>query len=422
MVGITRSLHRRTRRLIPLAGLAALLTAGAAISQEGGGILLTFGIDQRLSWEDNPELDIPSTGDRFRSDTRLSFGFLSETARDRLSFNLGTVLRGEDDGGGFDFGLTSPSADLAYTRSGYSSSFTLSGFLRETDLGEGLSLVEGGEGELPILVFEDGTARTKGVRLAYTWGEGMPLGGSLRAGLTDTDYRDTTDPDLVDNRTTTVGAGLRFALNEVTDATLDLDHRRYDEDGPAAAEDSTTLSAGLVRALPRGSLRGKLSTTRDEDGTRTGLSFGRTIDLPRGSLSLDLGLTEAAGSGTDMTGALDWRQEMAKGVFSARLSRAVTSSTDNDETLVTALSLGLTQELTPRLGLNLGATWAQSEEQDTGLVTDNTSLSASFNYALTEDWAMNFGATHKVKDEDGLGRADSSSVFLSIGRTFEWRP
>jgi hypothetical protein len=35
---------------------------------------------------------------------------------------------------------------------------------------------------------------------------------------------------------------------------------------------------------------------------------------------------------------------------------------------------------------------------------------------------MNFGASHKVKDEDVVGKADSSSVFLSVGRKFEWRP
>ncbi len=422
MVGSSRSQRRLTRLAFPLAGLAALLTAGAAISQEGGGILLTLGIDQRFSWENNPELDIPSAGDRFRSDTRLSFSGVSETSRDRLSFNLGTVLRGEDGGSGSDFGLTSPSAELAYARSGYSSSFTFSGSLREADLGEGLALVEGEDGSLPVLIFEDGTTRVKSARLAYTWGEGKPLGGSLRAGLTDTDYSDTIDPDLVDNRTITTGAGLRFALNEVTDATLDLDNSRYDEDGYAAVEDTTTLSVGLVRALPRGNLRGKLSTTRDEDGNRTGLSFGRTFELPRGLLSVDLGLTEAEGGGTDFTGALDWRQELAQGTISARFTRAVTSGTDNDETLVTALSLGLTRELTPLLGVNLGASWVQSEEQDTSLVTDNTSINASFSYALTEDWAMNFGANHKVKDEDGFGRADSSSVFLSVGRVFDWRP
>ena len=100
----------------------------------------------------------------------------------------------------------------------------------------------------------------------------------------------------------------------------------------------------------------------------------------------------------------------------------MTSDTSNDETLVTALSLGLTQELTPRMGLNLGTTWARSEEKGTGIVTDSASLDAALSYALSEDWAMNFGASLKMKDEDGVGRANSSSVFLSVGRTFEWRP
>ncbi len=421
-VGTRRKRHCKTPQLLSLGGLVAVFTAGAALTQEGGGVLLTFGLEQRLSWVDNPDLDTPSTGDRVRLDTRLSFGIVSETPKDRLAFNLGATLRGEDEGSGFGFSLDSPSAELAYTRNGPSSSLTLSAFLRETDLGEGLTLVEGSVGEPPVLLFEDGSARTKGVRLAYNWGEGAPLGGTLRAGLTDTDYSDTTDPDLVDNRTITAGAGLRFALNEVTDATLDLDHRRFDEDGPAVAEESTTLSAGLVRALPRGSLRAKVSITDDDDGSRTSLSFGRTIDLPRGSLSVDLGVTEAAAGGADMTGALNWRQDLANGSLSARLSRAVTSDTDNDDTLVTAFSLGMIQELNPRLTLNLGASWTQSDKQTTGLATDTTSLDASFNYALTEDWAMNFGASHKVKDEDGVGKADSSTVFVSLGRTFEWRP
>lgn len=421
-VGTRRRLQSRTPLLLLMGGFVAVLTTGAALTQEGGGVLLTFGIEQRASWVDNPDLEIPSTGDRVRFDTRLSFGIVSETPRDRIELSLGTMVRGEDDGGGFGFTLDNPSAELTYARSGPSSSLTFSGFLRGVDLGEGLTLIEGSDGEPPVLTFEDGSARIKGIRLSYNWGEGAPLGGSLRAGLTDTDYRDTTDPDLLDNRTITAGAGFRFALNEVTEATLDLDHRRYDEDGPTAAEESTTFSAGIVRALPRGSLRAKLSTTRDEDGTRTSLSFGRVVDLPSGSLSLDLGVTEAAGSGTDLTGALSWRQDLANGSLSAKLSRAVTNDTNNDEALITTFSLGMTQELSPRLSLNLGASWVENEKQATGLATDTTSLEASLSYALTEDWAMNLGANHKVQDEDGVGKADSSSVFVSLGRTFEWRP
>ena len=58
----------------------------------------------------------------------------------------------------------------------------------------------------------------------------------------------------------------------------------------------------------------------------------------------------------------------------------------------------------------------------TGIVTDSASLNAALSYALNEDWAMNFGASYKMRDEDGVGRANSSSAFLSVGRTFEWRP
>ena len=408
----------RFLHLLPLAA-AAVLASTAAPAQEGRSRLLTFGIEQSISWADNPGLAIPSEGTRLRADTRLTFGAVLEGPRDLLTFDSSLLLRGEDSGSGFDFGLQNPAAELRYTRSGATSSFTASAFVRESDLAEGLALSE--DDGTPILVLEDGSARSTGARLAYNFGEGAPFGGTLRAGLTNTDYRDTTDPDLVDNRTITAGVGLRFALNEVTEATLDIDHRLYDEVGAAPEESSTTVAASLVRALPRGSLRGTLSTTFDADGSRTGLSLGRSIDLPNGALSLDLGLTESEG-GTDVTGAVAYQQDLPRGGLSARLSRAVTTDAGNDETLVTALSLGLTQELTPRMGLNMGADWSRSEDTASGTVTDNASLNAALNYALTQDWTLNAGANHRMRDEDGIGRASSNSVFLSVGRTFEFRP
>ena len=408
----------RYLNLLPLTAVAVLMST-ATSAQEGNGRLLTFGISQNFSWADNAGLAIPSEGSRLRADTQLSFGAVFEGPRDLLTFDSGLALRGQDDGSGFEFGVENPSTELGYKRSGATSSFTASAFFRESDLAEGLAL---SDDETPVLVLENGSARITGGRLGYSFGDGEPFGGNLRAGLTDTDYTGTTDPDLVDNRTLTAGVGLHFSLNEVTEATLDIDHRLYDEAGAAPEESSTTVAAGLVRTLPRGSLRARLSTTFDEDGRRSGLSFGRSIDLPNGALSLDLGLTESEGGGVDVTGAVAYQQELPRGGLSARLSRAVTTDAGNDETLVTALSLGLTQELTPRMGLNMGADWSRSEDTTTGLATDNASLNAAVNYALTPDWTLNAGATHRMRDEDGIGRADSNSVFLSVGRTFEFRP
>lgn len=96
-----------------------------------------------------------------------------------------------------------------------------------------------------------------------------------------------------------------------------------------------------------------------------------------------------------MTGALAWRPDLARGAFTARLSRGVTHDAKSDETLAKALSLGMGPELPHRSGLNT---------------------------RLPRRWGMSFGASHKPKDEDGVGQADSSSAFLSIRRSFEWRP
>ncbi len=169
-MGTRRKRHCKTPQLLSLGGSSRVFTAGAALTQEGGGVLLTFGLEQRLSWVDNLTLTLPppaivpgSTPD-FPSAS-------SRKPRKTVWPSILATLRGEDAGSGFGFSLDSPSAELALgARNGPSSSITLSAFLRETDLGEGLTIDEGSVGELPVLLFEDGSARTKGVRLSYDSG------------------------------------------------------------------------------------------------------------------------------------------------------------------------------------------------------------------------------------------------------------
>lgn len=424
-----RSLPRFASALPPwrrlLAGAAALplvlLAQGAGAQQ--GATRLTFGLSHGISQTSNPGLDTPAGETVLRSDTGLNLGFVTETPLQQLSLQTSALLRGEkgpDDAFGFE--LLNPATSLGYRRQGATSSFGLSAFYRESDLDERLVLGFD-EDENPELLFEEGRVRSSGGRVSYTWGEGTPLGGSLGLSATRTDYIDTTDPALVDNRTLSASIGLRAALDERTDLTLDLSGRRYAREG-AGFEDETSTGFGLGvgRALPDGRIWARLSGSHDEDGTRYGLSFGRQMELPDGSLSAELGISRSPEGKVEGTGALSYGKALPQGNLSLRLSRGLGHDSSNRTVMLTSLALGWQQALSEQLGLNLSARWSRSEVNETGIATDTGLLDAGVRWQLTEDWGLNMGATHRLRDEDGIGRASSNGVYLSLARSFEWRP
>lgn len=409
------------RSLCLTAALSVCLPGlGVAQTQEAGGVLITFGIDQSLQWQDNPDLDIPASGSDTTSRTKLRFGFVSETRTQRLAFDLGgTVVAGN----GTESGLVSPSAELSYRLESAASALELAAFLREADV-DALDFLTGTDDlGAPVLtaVTGTGTRRQTGADLRLEFGRDAPFGGSFSLGRTNTDYRDTTDASLIDNSRTTAGLTLRFDLTEVTTATATLSGSRLQEDA-APTETTETLTLGLSHDRPDGAYTTSLSISRNDDGTRQALRFGRSIDLPSGKLALSLGLSRPVAGSTQAIGAIDWQQELARGTFRIGLSRDVTGNDRDEETRATRLAVSYSQSLTPTLGLSLSAGYQASRDTLTGLDATTTNISASLRQDLTADWGLNLGATHRIKDEDGVGRAKSSSVFLSLSRDFEFRP
>lgn len=411
----------RLRLLRPAAAAAAMLPllAAHAPAQDGSGKLLTFGIAQTLRWTENPDLAIPASGSEFRSETRLTLGFLTETDVQRLSFQAsGEIRAGDDDETG---GNRSIAAD--YALQGANGGLTLSASHRVTDVEDlDFLLDEDAAGE-PILVGVLGTGqqRRSSLRAGLSFGEQSLISGSFGLGLTDTSYDGATDPDLVESRRTYADLNLRLALNELTDATLRLGRSRLDEEGDDP-RNTTTAGLGLSRALPLGSLSVDLVASRTgDDGTRTELTFGHSREFGFATLSAAFGVTFPATGGKAVpTGVLAWQQDLWLGALTARLSHSVTDDSDGDETEVTDLQLGVVQELTPRLGLSLSAGWKTAEVQSAGTRTETGRVELGLNYALTPDWGLTFGATHRTRDQSGTGEASSSGVFVTLARSFDW--
>jgi hypothetical protein len=420
MTGSTdRGRRRRGYRAGLLCGALAALAAFPAIPQEGGP-RLSFGIAIRAETGSNLALEVPAEGDTAELSTRLSFSLADETRTSRLSLDVSGALAARDTPDGSEQGFENPALRFAWGREGGRSSLDLTASLRESELDALRALViDPDTGEISEDLVGGGTQTQTAADLAWTFGQDEPWGLTLSAGATETTYRgDTDEPDTTRQR---AAASLRFALDPATTATASLRWSSYREDGEDR-RDTLRAEAGATRSLARGSLSATLFAEDTEDGTRSGLTLGRAVELPAGRLSYSLGVTRGVTGDTSLTGAFDWTQDLARGAVSLGLRRAVAAGEGDAETVATTLRLGLRQEIGPLTGLTLDLSAAESEATATGLVTRNASLSATITHSLPRDWALDVGYRHRTRDEDAAGKATSDSVFLELRRSFDWRP
>lgn len=450
------------------AAAAALIVPALAQEREGGGVLLSFGLDQRLEADDNLDLDPVSEGTTVTATTRLSFGLLAETAVDRLSLEAATALRAVDGPEGGESFLDDTRLGLGYTREGASARLSLDAGYRSARV-EYLRpledfLDEGGVIVLPEDLDDlegEGTRATTSFGAKLELGLDAPLGLTLDARASALDYSDVTDPDLTDTRRLRLGATARLALSPVMAGTLSLSHVTFEDDDAADTRRETlaaeigldydvspvlTASAGLgfstldIREFgatetvegatlrlslgldrPNGDYSFDLASRVTEDGIRQDITLGRSLELPQGTLEASLGVTGIDWEEFEAIGALSWRQELTPGSqVSAQLRRAVVVNADDEDELVTALAVGYSRELTPVAGIDLDLTFSVAEEG--GGSTDRASFTATYRHALTEDWTLDAGYRHRLEDEPGPGTASSNSVFLGLGRRFETRP
>lgn len=437
MVGMTGSGQRqssgmRQRHWLVIAGLMGsaaiiLLPLVSSAQETRRGVTLRFGVEQRLETDSNLGLDNPSEGRTTQATTRLSFQVVSDTGISQLTFGVAGAFRIADgpDTSGTDVGFTDPDLTFGYSRTSANADLRINAAVRERDIAFLRSLDEfideDGNIDLPD-DFNDldgeGTRRNASLDVIYRWGLDAPFGGSLSAGVNDLSYQDVTSPDLNDSRRYYVGAGLRFALSEVAELTTDLRYSIFDEDGVADSRKTLRFDTGLSIARPNGQVFGRLTAEDTEDGTRLGLTFGRDLELPAGALSASVGVTRDAEGDLQLTGNISGRQDLANGVLTGSLQRSVRSDSDDAEEILTNLQIGYRQDLSPLSALSLDFSYADSQNTLINSSTTNASIGATYNRALTDDWNLDLGYRHRIRDDDTDGRADSDSVFLVLRREF----
>ena len=400
-------------------GLLSLMTP-APLWAADGGVVLTFGLGQLL------ESNTDSAGNQTLSAaTQLSLGLSSQTRLSTLAFDVSGGLSAVN-GPGTDptqFDISDPDLMLSYQRVDANASFGLTASAQEQSL-QFLDLLQNPDDITDLTdLIGTGLLRASSLQTTLSWGDASPFGIGLSAGFSRNDYVGVTDPDLVDNRQQTLGVETQFRLNAAASASLGLNFRHFVEDGVSGTDRRTKgLQAGLMLDRPTGSWDTNLQISETPEGRRSSLDFGRSVTLPNGKISANLGATLAENGKTYLTGVLSLQAEGPRSQIATTLSRDVGAGNDDTATLLSTLAVSYSQVLDPRTSLDLGLTYQDSQDIATGLVIQTGSLGASVNYALTRDWGLNAGVRHDLRAEDGLDQTATNTVFLQLSRSFTFRP
>jgi hypothetical protein len=444
-----------------------------ALAQDAGGLLLTFGIEQRIEAGRNLTLDTPETGSGTNALTTLSFGLLSETREHTFSLDFINGLRITNlPGEGTDVGIDDSLLILSYDREVANAALSFDATLSRRDIEflDPLSsfITDDGAIETPA-DFErldgGGTRNEYSLSAEFETGQQDLVGFFLRGTASGLNYSGTTDPDLFDTRTNFLEAGtiLRFSPRttgrvtgsaefyeaddlvqtdrETYTLAFGLDHEltsrlsfggvlgytdvdTFEIGGIPGANDFSGIvgELGLTYAMPNGEITAQVATSIESSGRLNTFLLGRSLEIPNGEVTAQIGVGQASGADMELIGSLNWRQQIGRGDIIADFSRVIGTSIDDEARATTALALGYVYNINPTSRVGLSVAYVQIEPTPSIARVESTDITAVYGLELTPEWDFNTGVRYRIRDEDLVGRAESPSVFISIGRQFDLRP
>ncbi len=438
---------------------------------EPGGLLMRFGIAERLEAGRNLTLDVPEEGTGVIASTILSFGLSSETRTQTLDFDLVTGLRLQDlpnIDDSFDVGDTR--LDFGYTRDAANSGLALDAEYLRFDIGflRSLTYFEDEDGFIVLPadfsdLSGDGTRSDYGYSLSFDGGRQNRIGYNFRLSGSGLQYTDTTDDGLTDTDLIEVDAGLTFALTPVTTTRLNYGYSEFNEDddeqtkrdtsvvtfgvlhdisettrfdleiGYADIDERQVISGdsrasgiigtfGIFRDVANGSASAVIASDLNISGRLNSVLLGRSIPIPDGDFAATLGVADGPDGLVEPIGSLLFDRDFGPNRFRARLSREVIDDDDGEYFPATVVDVGYIWGLTPLSRFALRATYALTEETSSSPRVEFTNISAVYSHELTRDWRLNAGIDYRVRDDSDIGRASSPLIFASIGKEFFWRP
>lgn len=460
----------KTSKIAVIAAITTLWPTLASPQQGGagtsGGLQVDIGLSSTIKADSNFQLKPGGgTGSTEIWDTNLSYGISSTT--NAYDFQLlGTgVLRFADIPGRTIRGFEDPTVKLRFVADSANSRLTLDGRYRSVDR-EFLNpfKVEQEEQQLGTLVGSGGTLTDTSLGLKYETGLNAPLGFVLDLNHRDKSYQNLSTTSLFDTVTDSVTGTVSLRLSPVAVGRLSAGQTNYRADDLAQTDRTTTdLSMGiaydmsaslhldaqvghtevetqtglttntksglngavtLTQDLTNGTVFGSISSVLNQNGKRVSLTFGRDLQLPTGNLRATVGLTDADVGRSAVIGTLAYSKQLSNGTLDLSVRRSASTNNLNQEILDTRVGAALGFPVNATSQLKLSFDYGRSEDAgSTGVPTIQTSnLTAAYSHDLTSDWSLTGGMTLRTRTETGLADAQSTALFVTIDRTFSYRP
>lgn len=432
--------------------------------QEGpGDQIFKFGINQKFSGTDNIRLDNNSVGTTYSSDTKLSFGFSSQTQAQTLDFSMSGVARLIDDPLiGTDSGFRDPTLALLYSRDSANSRLTVSLDYARPDLAFLDPLTQDDLTDQDF--FRGGGTREDthaGIRLET--GLLSPLGFEFDLNSTRRSYSNTTDPLLFSNQTDSAAVATLFRFSPITVGRLDLYESRYFAEDTRQNEVKTDrftfgldhefsrISAlsvnighsevvetfntlpglesvtrgpvgdlSLTRLMPNGEATARLDTTLNQQGRQNTLEFGRVFELPVGGLAISFGTTNGDTFSLRPIGRIDYTADLPTGALNASISREATiSDTLSQATETTRVDFGYRFYVNDVSSLSFDLSYADISlvgNTASGNSRERGSFNATYSRDITPDWDVRVGYEYRYFNSTAAGSANSNSIFFALQR------
>ncbi len=452
-----------------LTALALLCSVGAVVRAQDipPGFVARFDVTQRLEYSDNPDLEDNGEAEFFGR-TLLNFGLESVTKVQRFTLSIGTEIE--------EFRDAQNDADTDSTVDVANSSFNL-GYLRNTRNALFGADLRYRESDVSSTFFDDdfdqdgrvidqdrGTRRSYGFTLRGAVGQDAPIGADFSWRYNEINYEGTDDPDFTDStlnnfsgrvnfritpRITTnlnalyrdfnpsgngvaretigFGAGTDLILSPVWNASLGLRYDSIDRSGgEVGTDEGVSLDSSLTRTVSNGDwgLNFSSDVATNDNGRRSFLSVSRNMDLPRGDLSVNVGVTGAGDViGTNPLIRANYRHIMSTSQLSFGVSQRVVVSDNNDEEINTTLRASYNQQINSlsSFGVNLSF-FNRNELRDNGNDGQRVNLSLNYRYDLTRDWGLVSGVSHTLSRQDDRSDRSRNTVFVGVQRSFNWSP
>lgn len=402
-----------TYRVSLIGSFMVLVSALAAQAQDQGGTTGVFSLSERLSTVTNPELSAGGSDGITSLTTGLGYSLTSRTVNESIGLDAGLGLILRDVGGSFETEVTAPNLGLSYGRSAQDSDLSVNvGYSR--DQIETVRSLDDFINDDGILVLPDnpddlvgtGTKQDMSASARLELGKTAPFGVTFAADFSKVQYFETTDPDLVDEVSSTLSATGRFTVSPLISLSLGISQTHVKADG-SPADDSRDLTLRASYQVSPVLLVTAGASHSFTDGT-TSPSLSGVYTLQTGQLSLNL---------TDDSQELVYSQTLQTGQLTARASHGPDSTGTGT---VDLLGLGYNQAINDVSGLGLGLFY--NHETTPGSDVAGTDLVVSYNRKVTQDWGLNMGLNYRLRDEAGVGTGNSAGLFVGISRDFSFRP